>query len=114
MMDILLDFLTFRRFLGPYVLPLIYYLGALGVPFTAWALLVWLRRRYSRLDQTLQSGGEMARLHTRRRDRIALALLFLAIFLFMELMWRLLFEYLMAFLQMREALLMLQARGLGT
>ena len=46
---------------------------------------------------------------------LPLALLFLAAFLFMELLWRLLFEYLIAFLQMREALLILQqARGLGT
>ena len=114
-MDTLLDFLTFRHFLAPYALPLFYYLGALGVPFAAWALLVWLRRRFGRLDQAIQSGGEMARRYTRRRDRVALALLFLAVFLFMELLWRLLFEYLIAFLQMREALLMLQqARGLGS
>ena len=56
----------------------------------------------------------MARRYMRRRDRVALTLLFLAAFLFMELLWRLLFEYLIAFLQMREVLLMLQARGLGT
>ncbi len=55
----------------------------------------------------------MARSYTRRRDRIAAAMLFLAAFLFMELLWRLLFEYLIAFLQMREALLMLQG-SLGT
>ncbi|MBP6808700.1 MAG: DUF4282 domain-containing protein [Chromatiaceae bacterium] len=114
-MDTLLDFLIFRHFLAPYALPFFYYLGALGVPFAAWALLVWLRRRFGLLDQAIQSGGEIARRYTRRRDRVALALLFLAAFLFMELLWRLLFEYLIAFLQMREALLMLQqARGLGS
>ena len=104
-MTTLLDILTFRTFLAPYALPFFYYLGALGVPFAAWGLLVWLRRRYGRLDQAIQTGGELARRYTRRRDRILFPPLFLAVFLFMELMWRLLFEYLIAFLQMREALL---------
>jgi hypothetical protein len=31
-------------------------------------------------------------------------LLFVAAFLFMELMWRIMFEYLIAFMQMRDAL----------
>jgi hypothetical protein len=105
-MDTLLDILTFRTFLAPYALPFFYYLGALGVPFAAWALLVWLRRRYGPLDQAIQTGGELARRYTRRRDRVLFLLLFVAAFLFMELMWRLLFEYLIAFLQMREALLL--------
>ncbi len=107
-MDTLLDILTFRRFLAHYALPFFYYLGALGVPFAAWGLLIWLRRRYGRLDQAIQTGGALARRYTRRRDRVLFLLLFLAAFLFMELMWRLLFEYLIAFLQMRDALLLLQ------
>ncbi len=104
-MTTLLDILTFRTFLAPYALPFFYYLGALGVPFAAWGLLVWLRRRHARLAQPIQPGGDLARRYTRRRDRVLFLLLFLAVFLFMELMWRLLFEYLIAFLQMREALL---------
>lgn len=112
-MDTLLDILTFRRFLAPYALPFFYYLGALGVPFAAWGLLIWLRRRYGHLDQALQTGGELARRYTRRRDRVLFLLLFLAAFLFMELMWRLLFEYLIAFLQMRDALLLLQEGRIG-
>lgn len=112
-MATLLDILTFRTFLAPYALPFFYYLGALGVPFAAWGLVVWLRRRYAPLDQALQSGGEFARRYTRRRDRILFLLLFLAAFLFMELIWRLLFEYLIAFLQMHEALLLLQEGRIG-
>lgn len=112
-MDTFLDILTFRRFLAPYALPLFYYLGALGVPFAAWGLLIWLRRRYGRLSQAIQTGGEFARRYTRRRDRVLFLLLFLTAFLFMELMWRLLFEYLIAFLQMRDALLLLQEGRIG-
>jgi hypothetical protein len=105
-MDTLLDILTFRTFIAPYALPFFYYLGALGVPFAAWGLPQWLRRRYGRLDQAIQTGGDLALRYTRRRDRLLFLFLFLAAFLFMELMWRLLFEYLIAFLQMREALLL--------
>ena len=105
-MTTLLDILTFRTFLAPYALPFFYYLGALGVPFAAWGLLVWLRRRYGRLDQAIQTGGGIAPPETRRRGRGLVLPPFLRPFLFMELMWRLLFEYLIAFLQMREALLL--------
>jgi hypothetical protein len=109
-MATLLDILNFRTFIAPYALPFFYYLGALGVPFAAWGLLRWLRRRYGRLDQAIQTGGDLARRYTRRRGRLLFLLIFLAAFLFMELMWRLLFEYLIAFLQMRDALLLQMAQ----
>jgi hypothetical protein len=38
------------------------------------------------------------------RWRLLGLILFVAAFLFMELMWRMLFEYLIAFMQMRDAL----------
>lgn len=104
-MDVLYDFLTFRYFIGHNVLHIIYFLGAAGIPFLTW-----------RLSQRLQSWLEESLSGVIRPRRQALDGnqstshiygLFFLMFVFMEIAWRVIFEFLMAFLQMREALMML-------
>jgi len=107
----LLDFLSFRSFVSPYALICFYYAGALGMPAAAWSLLIWLRRRYPLLGQAYDGGKQATAALTRPRYRFLLGGMFFFCFLFMELMWRMLFEYLIAFLQMRDALLLLQEAG---
>ncbi|MDI9370977.1 MAG: DUF4282 domain-containing protein [Synergistaceae bacterium] len=104
-MDVLYDFLTFRYFISHNVLHIIYFLGAAGIPFLTW-----------RLSQRLQSWLEESLSGVIRPRRQALDGnqstshiygLFFLMFVFMEIAWRVIFEFLMAFLQMREALMML-------
>lgn len=104
-MDVLYGFLTFRYFISHNVLHIIYFLGAAGVPFLAW-----------RLSQRLQSwqgeslSGAISPLREPldgNRGGTRIFGLFFLMFVFMEIVWRVIFEFLMAFLQMREALLML-------
>jgi hypothetical protein len=107
-MESLLDFLRFRTFISPHALIVFYYLGALGMPVASWLFLVWLRRRYKPLglanDTARQTSAVVIPLHY----RVVATLLFLFSLLFMELMWRMIFEYLIAFLQMRDALLLIR------
>ncbi len=101
----LVDFLAFRHFISPAVLPVCYVLGAAGIPFGVWLA---VQRMVPFLGKQAagpyRSGAEDAPA-PRYRGRI----LFWCTLLFVvaEILWRILFEYLAAFLQMRDALLFL-------
>ena len=43
-MQTLLDVLSFKTFITPSILIVCYYLGALGVPLTMLAIVIWARR----------------------------------------------------------------------
>ncbi len=103
-MEATIDFLSFRTFISPHALLVFYYLGAIGMPLVAWATFAWLRRRYPRAGQLISSGREFAWSTTGLRQRVLLIGMFLGSFLIMELLWRMMFEFLFAFLQMRDAL----------
>lgn len=92
--------LSFDILITPYVLIAAYYAGAVGMP----VLLVWLMPRLSRrLGGKLLSGMAWRwRALGPRRWWILLA--GLALFLMMELMWRVCFEFLIAYFQIRDAL----------
>jgi Domain of unknown function (DUF4282) len=107
----LLDFLRFRAFISPHALIVFYYLGALGMPGASWLLLVWLRRRYKPLALAYDTARQTPTVIIPLRYRVLTTVLFLSTLLFMELMWRMLFEYLIAFLQMRDALLLIRDSG---
>jgi hypothetical protein len=46
---------------------------------------------------------------TKTKDRVLLYSLFVALFVCMEIMWRMMFEFIIAYLQIREALIELSA-----
>jgi hypothetical protein len=96
--------LKFDLFISPPALILFYYLGALGIPVLAAGVAWRLGSRFPELSRSLQQQGRRVFLQLPLRYRLWLILLFGLAFLFMELMWRMLFEYLVAFMQMRDAL----------
>jgi len=106
-MEFLLDFLRFRTFISPYALIVFYYLGAVGIPGASWLFLVWLRRRYKPFGLAYPPARQIPTVVVPLRYRVLSMLLFFLILLFMEVIWRMLFEYLIAFLQMRDALLLI-------
>jgi len=99
------DFLLFERMVSIPVLIGFYYLGAVLAPLAAWLLALWLSRRLGRWLDLPRQGRDRLWAQLPLRYRLLVILLALAAFLFMELLWRLLFEYLIAFMQMRDALL---------
>ena len=104
-MDVFYDFLVFRFFVSPYVLFAFYYIGAFGVPVGSWVFCKWVRRKYWLVSDVSESGKAAILKTTRKKDRVLFAILFMSMFVFLEIMWRMMFEFLIAYLQMRDALL---------
>ena len=102
-----IDFLNFKIFISPYVLIISYYIGAIVVPVGSWFLASWIIRKYTIASDIYESGKSTFKNITRTRDRILLYALFILFFICMEIMWRMMFEFLIAYLQMREALMQL-------
>ena len=102
-----LEFLSFQYFISFPVLLACYYLGSLGIPLLCWYVALRVKRKYWTVSETADRGQELIREHMRPRDRAAFTALVLFLFLSMEIMWRIIFEYLIAYLQIRDALLIL-------
>ena len=108
-MQPLLDFLSFKTFITPGVLLFCYYLGALGGPLGGGLFVVWLRPKYRNLRASGYSpqGEEPSLLlrWTAGGNGLLALVVFLLMLLCMEIMWRMMFEFMLAYFQMREALL---------
>lgn len=105
--QMLWDFLSFQTFVSPYALIGFYYLGALVMPLATWGLMIWARRRAQLLGDAYEFARGLALDRLSPRQRALVMALALGAFLFMELLWRMMFEFLIAYLQMRDALLQL-------
>ncbi len=104
-----IDFLNFSFFISPYVLVACYYIGALCVPVGSWFLALWIKRKYWLASDVYESGKITFIKITRAKDRMLFYILFIFLFICMEIIWRMMFEFLIAYLQMREALMELAA-----
>lgn len=102
-----MDFLTFKSFISTEVLIVFYYIGAVILPVSLWYFIIWLIRKYNFVDTAYIKGKEVLWLSLNGRQKIKLITLFALFFFFMELFWRMLFEFLIAYMQMRDALLIM-------
>jgi hypothetical protein len=94
------DFLVFQVYLSPAVLLLTYYVGALLIPVLVYNMARRLHQRLTRDDWRVPDHYRK-RLLARRGRVIGYAVLAL---LLGELTWRMMFEFLVAYFQMHEAL----------
>ena len=101
-MDTFWGVLTFRILVTPSVLLLVYYLGALGMPLLVMQLLRLARQRAPQLFEAI---GALSEAGLPREERWKVVLAFWVVFLLMELAWRMMFEFMLAYFQMREALM---------
>lgn len=90
------DFLSFKTFISPSMLFIFYYLGAIVVPFLAYLL---SKKIYKYQKEIIQNTIAL-------HYRLKILLFSIALFVFMEILWRMMFEFLIAFLQMRDALVL--------
>jgi len=90
-----IDFLTFKSFISYNMLFIFYYIGSIGVPFIVF---IYTKKFYIYPKEAIDT-------FLPTEYKIKLSLTFIAIFVFLEIIWRMMFEFLIAFLQIRDALI---------
>jgi len=108
----IMDFLSFKTFISPYVLIICYFIGAFIIPIASLFLVKWLHSKYRPiLDATAFAKDVLPKLTFKQfislKQRILFISAVLIFFISLEIMWRMLFEFLIAYLQIREALMLL-------
>jgi hypothetical protein len=99
------EFLTFQTFITPTLLILIYYIGAILVPVVSWYLVYWIKTVYlSKKGINLELE---VTIHITFRQRFIMYSIFLISFLCMEILWRMMFEFFIAYFDMHDALMKL-------
>ena len=97
-------FLTFDLLISQYVLIVFYTMGAIICPFVMWRCMKWLLQKYPLIEDIHVQGRRLIWEHMSRDKKWKMILLFVGMFMMAEIFWRMMFEYLIAFMQMREAL----------
>ena len=100
-----MDFLTFKSFISTEVLIFFYYIGAIILPAGAWYLVTWLMQKYELVNIAYEKGKDTIWNSLNKKQKNKLIMFFVSSFIFMELFWRMLFEFLIAYMQIRDALL---------
>lgn len=100
-----MDFFTFKRFLSIETLIVFYYIGALILPVIIWLYAKPLIKKFNLISGLYFKEKECLWELLDKRQKIKLIGFSIPIFIFAQLLWRILFEFLIAFMRMREALL---------
>jgi len=95
------EFLTFKTFITPTLLIVFYYMGAILIPLLSYMVSRWLLSKY------LQDVTNKAKAYLTSKQRITLLLLSVFFFLGMEIFWRMMFEFFIAYFDMHDALMRL-------
>lgn len=107
MLDFIGDFIRFKIFVTPSFLVAVYYLGAVGVPFFVWYIAFQLKKKEPAwLVAASSSAGAGKIIPYKAR----IATISFILFLLMELFWRMMFEFMLAYFQIREAVMILSSR----
>ncbi|WP_309497989.1 DUF4282 domain-containing protein [Sulfurovum sp.] len=97
------DFLLFNTFITPTLLLFFYYIGAVLIPLLSWYFAAWIYKNY-----LIEVSGLMKEEILRRttiKQRIYTIIVFVLCFLCMEIFWRVLFEFFIAYFDMHDALM---------
>ena len=95
------DFLTFNTFITPTLLLVLYYVGALVIPVLGWYFSAWVKKAY------LSDVSKMIKNRTTPKQRLIVFMVFFITFVCMEIFWRVMFEFLIAYFDMHDALMKL-------
>jgi len=97
------DFLTFKTFISIDILILSYYIGAIIIPIVIWLSKGYLQKKFKILDKLnnslLNLFGTMS-----LTKKLLSVLLFLFMFMSMEIVWRMCFEAMIGYFQIIESL----------
>lgn len=89
------DFLSFQTFITPSLLIVAYYLGAIVMPFLSFIIAKYMQQRLK----------EYLRLDIDQRYKYLFYIAMLLCFFCMELLWRVAFEFMIAYFAMHDALM---------
>jgi len=95
-MQELYDILSFKTFISPYMLYIFYYIGAVLVPL--------IMLRYSYKIYTFL-GIDINKILP-KEYKLKVYTISILMFIFLEILWRMMFEFLLAYLQIRDALVL--------
>ncbi len=100
------DFLTFQTFITPTLLILMYYIGAVLIPIVSWYLARWIQKSY--FIEVSRHIKEEITTRTTAKQRFIIYTTFILCFFCMEIFWRMIFEFLIAYFDMHDALMKLK------
>lgn len=101
------NFLTFQTFITPTLLIVIYYMGAILIPIVSWYLARWIKKSY--FSEVSGIVKEEILTRTTSKQRFIVLLAFFLCFLCMEIFWRVIFEFFIAYFDMHDALMQLNS-----
>jgi len=100
----MMEFLSFERFISIEVLILLYYIGAVIMPV---GIVIFGKRLLSKFNvfvAAYKTGKEIVWSSLTGKQKIEALIALLICFIFMELFWRMLFEFLIAYMQIHDAM----------
>jgi Domain of unknown function (DUF4282) len=102
-----MDYLIFKRFISIETLIVFYYIGAIILPVGLYMFSKSLIKKYKLISESYLKGKDFLWELLNKKQKIKLIGLFILFFIFAQLLWRMLFEFLIAFMQMRDSLFQL-------
>lgn len=97
------DLLTFQTFITPTLLIIIYYAGAIFIPLASWYFAKWIQSSY--FSDIAENIKEKLQNKIPFKQRFTIYVVFILCFLCMEILWRVMFEFFIAYFDMHDALM---------
>ncbi len=101
-----MSFLLFETFISGKILVMIYIMGALIIPIIIWRLPSALLEKYPALQKICGCGKNLVWSQLNTKQRLQISTVFFIMFFFAEIIWRMMIEFLMAYMQIRDALVL--------
>lgn len=98
------DFLTFKSFISPSLLIVFYYMGVAIFPFAIWQFSARITSKYRLIDALHKKGKHLVWKLLSTKQRMTILFVFLSVLTMMEIIWRMMFEFLLAYMQIRDVL----------
>jgi uncharacterized BrkB/YihY/UPF0761 family membrane protein len=95
------DFLTFKTFISPTVLTIMYSFGLFIMPIFTWFVISKVKKY---IPSQIIEFKNKAFSQMRLQDKVKVIFFALLMLLCMEICWRMMFEFLIAYMQMHDAL----------
>ncbi len=100
-----MDYIIFKTLISINTLIVFYYIGAVIIPVLLWIYAKPLINRYKLISDSYFKNKDLLWKLLDKKQKLKLIRVTVPTFIFIQLIWRLLFEFLIAFIQIRDALL---------